>query len=106
MGFENHELDYRTGGEDKDQLQRLGQRVCDATRQSNQCRPGAAHKCIDKIENDSTSQRANSIRMTDGRLVTFIYDVKGERSVKSVLGSGQDRSLQEHLLLGDPLRAE
>ncbi len=44
----------------------------------------ALHKDIERIEYDATSQRTSSIRMTDGRLVTFAYDVKGERSVKSL----------------------
>ena len=86
-GFERHELDYRPGTNQVDKIKinydALGKEfVMRHDGQGNVVQ--ALHKDIDRIEYDATSQRPSSIRMTDGRLVTFAYDVKGERSVKSL----------------------
>ena len=86
-GFERHELDYRPGTNQVDKIKinydALGKEfVMRHDGQGNVVQ--ALHKDIERIEYDATSQRTSSIRMTDGRLVTFAYDVKGERLIKSL----------------------
>lgn len=47
----------------------------------------AAHKNIETIEYNRTSQKPTSIRMTDGTTILFFYDAQGERILKRVTSS-------------------
>ena len=76
-GLPGRQSRHQLGGEDKDQLRRLGKEFV-MRRDSRGNVVQALHKGIVRIEYDPTPQRIKSIRITDGRLVTFAYyDVKG-----------------------------
>ena len=105
-GFERHELDYRPGTNQVDKIKinydALGKEF--VMRHNGQGNVGQSlHKDIDRIEYDATSQRASSLRMTDGRLVTFAY-VKSELFLQEgqvPLGFGRRRSNQNDFRPGE-----
>ncbi|KAI9559907.1 hypothetical protein GHT06_013914 [Daphnia sinensis] len=58
----------------------------------------ALHKGIQRIEYNTASKRTTAIHLTDGRIVRFAYDGRGERILKQVLAKDGQMITEVHYL--------